>query len=58
MTGSDSILYQNKSVIIKPLNRNKSSFLMIKKFHFSLDMISREFSELSEDYRARIGRVV
>ena len=33
-------LYQNKSVIIKPLNRNKASFLMIKKFHLSLNMMS------------------
>jgi hypothetical protein len=44
-TGSDWRLYQNKSVIIKPLNRNKSSFLMIKTFHISLDMMSAWYLE-------------
>ena len=56
------ILYQNRSVIIKPLNINKSSFLMIKKFHLSLNMMSsryfRAFRELSEEYRARDNRVL
>ena len=47
---------------MKPLNRNRSSFLMIKKFHLSLNMMSsryvRAFGELSEEYRARDNRVL
>ena len=37
--------YQNKSVIIKPLDRNKSPFLMVKKFHLSFDMMSSGYLE-------------
>ena len=61
-TGSDWRLYQNKSVIIKPLNRKKSSFFNDKEIlsfaSYDIIKISREFSELSEDYRARVARVV
>ena len=55
--------YQNKSVIIKPLNRNTYVFIFNDKDislfpWYDVIMISREFSELSEEYRARVARVV
>ena len=60
--GPDWRLYQNKSVIIKPLNRKKSSFFNDKEILsfacYDIIKISREFSELSKDFRARVARVV
>ena len=60
--GSDWRLYQNKGVIIKPLNRKKSSFFNDKEILsftcYEIIKISSEFSELSEEYRARVARIV
>ena len=57
--GSDWRLHQNKSVIIRLLNGKKSSFINDKEILsfacYNIIKLSREFSESSEDFRARVS---